>query len=204
MSGQTRRFVLAGLVCVLVTGCGEPAPLKISAKQPHYAPWCGPNERVQFGQRVVGHVHDGPKHRDFLVDDAGQEHDPEKIADAAWTYLERSGEARKIQERFVNDAQQTTMPVVSVNPVVVILVTYPDPSWQGKPRDFGHERWFWPAQIQPNSDPRYHEGLMWFSPELKQKPTKLVFSEAGVAEIVLPNGKLKLVREGDQCKTERE
>jgi hypothetical protein len=188
-----------------MTGCERPGPLVISKKQPHYAPWCGRNQRVKVGLRVVGHVHDGPKHREFLLDETGKEHDPEKIADQAWSYLEQMGEARKIEDAFVKDAYQSTMPVISINPAVVILETYREPSWLNKNRDFAHQRSFWTAQIQPNSDPQHsRERLQWFSPELKQGPTKLAFSEAGVAEIRLPNGKLKLIREGKNCKTARE
>jgi hypothetical protein len=197
-------IALGLLLCFSMTGCGRAGPLVISKKQPGYAPWCGPNRRVQVGQRVVGYIHDGPKHKEFLVDEKGKEHDPDKIADQAWSYLQRTGDAKKIEEAFAKDADQSLMPVISINPVVVILETYPDPSGQNKSREFAHEKWFWRAQIQPNSNPHFREGLQWFSPELKQRPTDLVFSEAGVAEILLPNGKLKLVREGDRCKTTRE
>ena len=96
------------------------------------------------------------------------------------------------------------MPVVSINPVVVILETYRDPSWRNQVRNFAHNRWYWPAQIQPKSEPRFRERLQWFSPDLKQRPEKLAFSEAGVAEILLPGGKVRLVRSGDLCKTTRE
>lgn len=205
MLSKLFRIVRGLVLCCSLAGCGRPGPLVIGNQQPHYAPWCGPNRRVQIGQRVVGHVHDGPKHKEFLVDETGQEHDPDKIADQAWSYLERTGDARTIEEAFINDAHQSTMPVVSINPVVVILETYTEPSWQNKNRDPARKRWFWTAQIQPNSNPQPSRARMfWFSPELKQGPTKLVFSEAGVAEIQLPNGKLKVVREGDTCKTTRE
>jgi hypothetical protein len=205
MSSKRIWIVLGLLLCWSMTGCGRPGPLVISKKQPHYAPWCGPNLRVQVGQRVVGHVHDGAKHKEFLVDETGKEHDPDKIADQAWSYLERTGDARKIEEAFINNAHQSTMPVVSINPVVVILVTYTEPSWENKNRDPAHERWFWTAQIQPNSNPQ-HSGdrVQWFSPELQQRPTNLAFSQAGNAEIQLPNGKIKLFRQGDICKTSRE
>jgi len=205
MSSKRFWIVPGILLCCCVTGCGRPGPLVISKKQPHYAPWCGPNLRVQVGQRVVGHVHDGAKHKEFLVDETGKEHDPDKIAEQAWSFLESTGDARQIAEGFIKNAHQSTMPVVSINPVVVILETYTEPSWENKNRDPAHERWFWTAQIQPNSDPQHSQARMfWFSPELKQGPTKLTFSEAGVAKIQLPNGLLKVVRDGDTCKTTRE
>jgi hypothetical protein len=201
-----RRFwTFFGLiVCHALTGCGGPGPLVINKKQPPYAPWCGPNRRVQVGQRVVGHVHDGPKYKDFLIDETGKEHDPEKIAEQTWAYLVRTGDAKRIVEAFKTDANPTTMPVVSINPLVVILETFPDPAWQKQPREFASKDWYWRAQIQPNSDPKFKENMQWFSPELKLPPTKLIFSEAGVAEIRLPKGTIKLARSGELCKSTRE
>ena len=196
--------VLAVLLCFCTTGCGRSGPLVISKNQPGYAPWCGPNRRVKVGLKVVGRVHDGAKYRQFLVDESGKEHDPEKIADQAWSYLERTGDAQKIEEAFIKEAYQARMPVVSINPVVVILETYRDSSWRNTVHDFAPKRWSWLAQIRPNSDPHFSEGLQWFSPELKQRPTKLAFSEAGAAEILLPRGKITLVRAGDTCKTARQ
>ena len=204
MSSKRLCVLLGVLLGFSMTGCDQSGPLVISKNQPGYAPWCGPDRRVRVGRRVVGHVHDGAKYRDFLVDETGKEHDPEKIADQVWSYLEQTGDAKKIEQAFIKDAYQSRMPVVSINPIVVILETYPDPSWRNKDRDFAHNRWFWPAQIQPNSDPHFSEGLQWFSPELKQRPTRLAFSKAGVAEILLPRGKVKLARNGETCKTTRE
>lgn len=204
MPGKRSCIVLGVFLGSSLTGCGRPVPLVIRDNQPHYSPWCGPDRRAKIGWRVVGHVHDGAKHKDFLVDGTGKEHDPEEIADLAWSYLERTGDAREIEEAFVKEAYQSRMPVVSIDPVVVILETYRDPSWRNQARDFARNRWYWTAQIQPNSEPRFCEGLRWFSPDLKQRPTKLVFSEAGVAEILIPGGKVKLVRSGDICKTTRE
>lgn len=202
MSGKSLSLQLA--VCFLLTGCGGSGPLVIKEKQPHYAPWCGPQQRARVGQRVVGQVVDGSKYRDFLVDDAGKEHDPEQIAKEAWSYLERTGDAAKIANAFTRDAHQTTMPVVSVNPIIVIIETHFAADWQKQNRDFGKNDWYWRAQIQPNSNPHFSEEMQWFSPELKQPPTKLNFSDAGVAEISLPQGKIILVRDGDACKTTRE
>jgi hypothetical protein len=87
----------------------------------------------------------------------------------------------------------------------VILETYTEPSWLNKNRDLAHQRWFWTAQIQPNSDPQQSgDGIQWFSPELEQRPTKLAFSQTGIAEIKLPNGKITVSRQGNLCKTTRE
>ncbi len=196
--------MLGLLCCFSIAACSRPGPLKFNKAHAQHAPWCGPNQRVQIGQRVVGHVHDGPKHKEFLVDAGGREHDPEKIAEQAWAYLERTGDAKTIAGAFIKDARQTTMSVVSVNPVVVILGSYQDESWLKQPRDSADKSWFWRAQIQPTSDPPYRDGLKWFSPTLKQPPIALAFSHEGVAEIVLPAGKLTLTRVGDRCQSTRE
>jgi len=127
----------------------------------------------------------------------------EKIADQVWSYLERTGDAKKIKEAFSRDGHYPRMIVVCVKPDVVILETYPDAAL---PKQLGAspERYYWVAQIHAIGDPVYQERLKWFSVDLKQRPTELAFSETGVAAIPLPKGKLKLIREGDKCKTNRE
>jgi hypothetical protein len=192
--------VLDLLLCFSMTGCGGANPLVISKKPPYPGPWCGPHQRVQIGMRVVGHVAFGEKKwKYFLVDDAGKEYDPEKLADQVWSYLERTGDAKKIKEAFSRDGYYPRMIVVSIKPVVVILETYP-----AKQLGTSADRYYWVAQIHAMGDPIYQEGLQWFSPDLKQRPTNLAFSDAGVAEISLKNGKLKVIREGDKCVSTRE
>jgi hypothetical protein len=204
MLGKPHRIVLNVLVCLAITGCGRTGPLTFGMHRTPFAPWCAANRRVKIGQRAVGRVHDGAKYKDFLVDDKEKEYDPEDIADRAWSYLERTGDARRIQDALGKDSCPTSMSIVSINPVIVILSTYHDPAWQKQNREFAYKRWAWPAQIQPNSDPPFREGLQWFSPDLKQGPIDLAFSEKGVADIQLPEGKLKLIRQGDKCSTRRE
>ncbi len=207
---RTIRFWLVpGLIVALSwTGCARPAPLHFPKRPRPFAPWCGPQERVRIGQRVVGHVHDGNKYADFLVDAKGREHDPEQIANRAWAYLERTGDARTIKEALLKHADQTVMSIVAIEPVIVIMDQYHDASSVVANPDHVSQGWYWRAQIQPNSDPRsggQGQGrLFWFSPDLKQRPKELTFSDQGVAEIALPNGKLILVREGDTCKSTRE
>lgn len=204
MAGKLFWTVLDILLCLPITGCGGRGPLTFGMHPTPFAPWCAPDRRVKIGQRVVGHVADGPKYKDFLVDDRQKEYDPEDIADRAWSYLERTGDATRIEKALAREGCQTTMSIVSINPVVVVLSAYHDPAWLKQNRDFAYQRWYWRAQIQPNSNPRFRERLQWFSPDLKQAPTDLAFSAAGVAEIPLPEGKLKLVRQNDQCATTRE
>jgi hypothetical protein len=202
MSSKPVWILLDLVLCFSMTGCGARPLVKTHLKV--VGPWCAPNHRVQIGERVVGHVHDGNKWKLFLVDDAGKEYDPDKLADQIWSYLERTGDAKKIEEAFSKEAYQSNITVVSVNPLIVILGTYQDASWLKQNREFAHKRWFWHSQVSSLGEPPFREGLQWFSPELKQKPTNLAFSQGGVAEIPLADGKLKLIREGDRCKTTRE
>jgi len=195
--------VLGLLCCLSIPGCGGASPL-VKAHLKQLGPWCGPNQRVEIGQRVVGHVGFGEKKwKIFFVDAAGKEHDPDKLADQVWSYLERTGDAKKIKDAFREESCYSSMTVVSINPVVVILETHQDADLR---KHVGPvpDRYYWVAQVYALRDPPYKEGLQWFSADLKQKPITLSFSEAGIAEIALANGTLKLIREGDHCKTMRE
>jgi len=50
----------------------------------------------------------------------------------------------------------------------------------------------------------YNEGMQWFSPDLERQFTDLNFSPEGIAEIKLPDGRLKVVRDGHVCNIVRE
>lgn len=199
------QLLLALLACMAATGCVPTAPLKIRSDSGTRGPWCAPNQRVQLCQRVVGKVGWGEdKWRTFLLDDLGKEYDPEVIANQIWAYLERTGDADKIMKAYHQDGHQTVMTVVAVKPVVVIVEKRQLSA--GTDRSIAApERSYWVAQISSvRGDPEYREGLQWCSPDLKQRPTPLVFSQAGVAEIPLPKGKMHLVHDGAVCKTTRE
>jgi hypothetical protein len=197
-------FLLSLLLCSSMTGCGGPSPLKFSTNPAIVGPWCAANQRVRIGMRVVGKVAWGEdKWKDFLVDDAGKEYDPEKLADQVWSYCEGTGDAKKIKDAYSRDGSSPRMTVVSLKPTIVILETKQDAasSKQGKT---SQERYHWLARIRAMGEPAYQEGLQWFSPDLKQRPTPLTFSKGGVAEIAFKQGKLTLTRNGDACKTARE
>lgn len=204
MLKQSLRIVLPFLLCWLPSGCGHPEPLIFPKNRTIVGPWCGPNRRVRIGQRVVGHAHDGDIWKNFLVDDAGTEYDPDRLADQAWSYLERTGDAARLENALGKDACPSSMTVVSVDPVVVILATYHDPGWLNQKRDFAFQRWYWRAQVSSVGEPTYRERLQWFSPELERASTDLPFSPNGVAEIPLARGKLVLRRDGQQIRTARE
>jgi hypothetical protein len=192
------------LLCFWMMGCGGADPLVIDKNPRNPGPWCGPNKRVQIGMRVVGRVAWGQaKWKFFVVDNAGKEYDPEKMADQVWSYLERTGDAKKIQEAFSEGGCHPRMVIVSIKPVVVILEPC-EVAALLKPPGPAPARYNSLAQIHTIAEPVYKEGLQWFSPDLKQRPTVLRFSPDGVAEIPLRSGKLKVVREGGKCKTTRE
>jgi hypothetical protein len=192
------------LLCVTMTGCGGADPLVMVQNPPNPGPWCGPNQRAQVGQRVVGRVAWGQKKwKFFLVDDAGKEYDPDQMADEIWSYLERTGDAKKMEHAFNSEGFFPRMTIVSIKPVIVILESFqvaPSPKQLGA----SPARYYWLAQIYAIANPAYKEGLQWFSPDLKHRPTALPFSQAGIAEIPLPKGKFKVIRDGDKCKTTRE
>ncbi|MGQ0633240.1 MAG: hypothetical protein ACT4QC_01410 [Planctomycetaceae bacterium] len=198
------RTLLALRMGCSMLGCG-PSPLHFRKNSRNVGPWCGPNQRVQIGQRVVGHVGFGEnKWKNFLVDDAGKEYEPEELAEQVWSYLEKTGDAKTIKDAFSKEAYFPRMALVSVKTVVVIL----EPEWNAALRDqigTSPKKYHWLALISAERyPPAFKEGLQWFSPELKQRLTSHRFSGAGVAEIAPANGTLKLIREGDTCRTERE
>jgi hypothetical protein len=198
-------WLLAWLAIFALAGCRQAAPLKMRKDSGTLGPWCAASTRVQIGQRVVGTVGWGEKKwKDFLLDDAGKEHDPHVIADRVWSYLERTGDAAGIMNAYHKDGRLTRMTVVTLNPVVVVMESRPLPA--GANRSLAApERSYWVAQVSSlRSHPDYREDMRWFSPDLKQSPTPLHFSQNGVAEITLPQGKLHLVRNGDECTTTRE
>jgi hypothetical protein len=195
-------LALIALPCCLAIGCGSSGPITIR-KSKFIGPWCAPNQRVKVGDRVVGHVHDGPKYKNFFVDDTGVEHDPDKLAETAWSYLEGTGDAKRIKEAFSKDAYCPEMVIVSIKPIIVILQTKQDAELR-KQASNSPPRWFWVSRISPGGEPAYQQDMQWLSPDLKQKPTKLIFSLGGVADIPLGNGTLKLTHIGERCTTERE
>jgi hypothetical protein len=196
-------LALAALLFCLALGCGNGGGSSPAAKKNKTTgPWCAAHQRIKIIDHIIGHDQVGNKYKELFVDDEGQEHDPEKLADQAWGYLEATGDARKIKQAF-SDGQSPDLVIVAIKPLIVILGTHQDANASKKVGD-SPGRWYWLGQVATRGDPAYQKDLQWFSPDLKQKPTKLVFSLGGVAEIPLGNGTLKLTHTGEKCKTERE
>jgi hypothetical protein len=194
---------LALVLCLSLAACGRPRPLLKTKIHGNGGPWCGPNQRVQLGQRVVGHVHDGDKWKIFLMDEKGKEYDPDKLAEQTWSYLERTGDAKRIKDACSKEGHYVSISIVALKPMVVILETHREDDPR-KQFSGALDRYYWVAQVSTLRDPPYRDDLEWFSPDLKQRPTPLPFSADGVAEIALPDGKLKLIRNGHECQTARE
>jgi hypothetical protein len=194
---------LALVLCLSMASCGRPRPLLKTKIRGNGGPWCAPNQRVQIGQRVVGHVHDGDKWKIFLMDDKGKEYDPDKLAEQTWSYLERTGDAKRIKDACSKAGHYVSLSIVALKPIVVILEMRREDDPR-KQLSGSLPRSNWVAQVSVLRDPPYREDLEWFSPDLKQKPTPLSFSAEGVAEIALSDGRLKLIRNGQEFQTARE
>ena len=197
--------IILALTASSIIGCGKGyGPLVMKPDSKTKGPWCAANERVKIGDRVVGYVHEGAKHRTFFVDDAGKEYDPEILADQAWTYLERTGDAKDIRAAFDRDGYYPGMVIASIKPMVVIL----EPTWNKQLRSqigTNAQRYHWLALISSERQVRtFQKGMQWFSPDLKQRPTDLTFSPDGVAEIALKSGRIILTREGELYTSRRE
>ena len=125
------------------------------------------------------------------------------------TYYLKIGYTAKVSDDLANGKHVPSAIVVSIDPIVVILsppnlaqvkmgalvrgtggVNYSN-SKNGGTLMTG-SKWF------------YNDGLQWLSPDLNQEATEIEFTKAGTAEIPLPKGKLKLVREGEIFKVTRE
>lgn len=192
-------MLLAVVVCL--GGCAK-TPLKIRKDSGTVGPWCGPNQRAQLGMRVVGKVGWGTdKWKTFLVDDTGKEYDPDDLKEEVWSYLERTGDAKRLMAIHTQERAYPLMTVVALKPLVVTMEMKSDTT--PPKRRYPWERFHWLSTISVERRPEYQENMRWFSPDLGQRPTPLRFV-AGVATIPLPKGRLLLSREGEKCKTERE
>ncbi len=199
-----RLVFFSMLFSLVASGCSPSTPLKMRRDSGERGPWCAPNQRVQIGQRVVGKVGWGEdKWKDFLLDDAGEEYDPEDLSEEVWSYLESTGDADKIMRDYHENGRLTVMTVVALKPLVVVMETRQLP--KGANRSIASpERTYWLAAISSvRGQPDSGEVMRWCSPDLKTSPTELLFSPDGVAEISLTDGKLRFVREGDVCQTTR-
>lgn len=187
----------------LVAGCGPRKLVRLKTKTG--CPWCSPNQQVQVGERSMGKSFYGDIWREFWVDDNGQEYDPIEVGKQVWQYLEKIGYTRTIDLATRQGQGCAQMRIVSVNPVIVVL--YPSEfqrlGGKGKNLSMGTRH---PLELAWTSDahPEFGAPMQWLSPDFKVGPTDIQFSGAGVAEIPLKIGKLKLVRDGDLCRIVRE
>lgn len=198
------RFFGAFLSCLSILSCSRTEPLVFRDNPEIMGPWCAANQRVKIGKRVVGRVHEGDKWKDFLVDDSDNEYDPDQLAEQVWEYLEGTGDAESLKDGFSKDGSLPRLSIISLKPIVVIL----EPEWNlTLKKQLGNslERYHWLSLVSIyRQSPSFHEDMQWFSPELKQRPIKLSFSGDTAVEILISNGRLRLVRDGSVCRITRE
>lgn len=152
-----------------------------------------------MGQSAYGNIW-----KKFWRDASGREHDPERVAGQAWKYLQSTGDVAAIETARHAGECSPWMRIVCLDPIVVLQIPCQ------------HKRFADTGQLQfhgtqsalelsfvPDTEMYFDESLSWSSPDLKQAPTQLTFTD-GVAEIPLANGKLILTQDGEWCKVRRE
>src|SRR5436190_24084821 len=107
------------IVGAALIGCG-PSPLVKLRTHPG-CPWCSPNRQVQEGRRSMGQSFYGDIWKDFWLDDAGKEYDPEAVSKKVWDYLKTTGDVAKVDEALQSGKCPAQMRIVSVNPIVVLV-----------------------------------------------------------------------------------
>jgi hypothetical protein len=196
-------FFMAMTILGVLVGCGQRKLVRLQTRVG--CPWCGPNRQVQVGQRSMGKSFYGAIWREFWIDDAGQEYDPEKVGKDVWGYISTTRLAKSIDDAKQQGQACAQMQIVSVNPIIVLL--YPSEHQRlngvGQNLSMGTRH---PQELAwtPNSAPDFAEPMQWLSPDLKAGPTDITFSVAGEAEIPLKTGKIKLVHTAGVCKITRE
>jgi hypothetical protein len=168
-------------------------------------PWCSPNRQVQVGERSMGKTFYGDIWKSFWVDDSGQEYDPEEIGKQVWNYIATTSLAQSIENAKQPGQSCAQMQIIAVNPVIVLLYPSEHQRLQGVGQNLSNGTRH-PLELAwtPDAAPIFAEPMQWLSPELKAGPTDIVFSDAGVAEILLKTGKIKLVHTEDRCQITRE
>lgn len=191
------------LLSVALVGCGRGPLLKLRTHKG--CPWCSPTRQAQEGERSMGSSFYGDIWKNFWMDKDGDEHDPEAVGKEVWSYLKEIGYVSTIEDSIRQGRCSPAMRIVSVNPVIVVMQPCQHKRYEHLKVHLSHgiRHPFELTQI-PDRDMYFDEPMQWFSPDLKTAPTEITFSKAGVAEITLPDGKLKLVHEGEWCKITRE
>lgn len=209
------NFLRMAILVVLVSfvgACGR------SPRQ-DFMPWCGPGERAVLTQRRTGWAGASP-HISSWVDSGGTSHDPNDFAKSVIGYMAGTPEAAAwpVLGRL-KLMPYDNITIVSITPTVALL----------QPHDYGPlndqtlgdisvgERYDastgaarpgmrvgdWINLVRVGVSVADAPDLKWVCPDMQVAPT-LVSFQNGRAEVPLPNGKLVLVRNGNQVDVTRE
>jgi hypothetical protein len=193
--------LVAAILSAFVMGCGGGGGRRLKANTTPQCPWVAPNRQAEA---AYVHVRDhgwggGGTGYNVWIDESNAEHKIEHVQERVWAYMEKTGVAASIKAAETNGQLSTRAAIVSIKPTIALLVPCP-PYGPRNPYKGRHGA----DEVGFGISVSYHDGMQWCSPDLKQRPTEIKFSDKGVAEIVLPTGKLRLVRESRRCSVARE
>jgi len=198
--GSCWLIVLLGSTLI---GCG-PGPL-VRVRDHQGCPWCEPGKQTRLGLRSMGKSFYGDIWRERWVDPSRREYDPFQVSEQVWDYLRSTGDVARIEAALRAKKCSEWMRIVSVDPIIVIMIPCQHERFTASKVMTSHgTRMAMELAYTPTDLMYFSEPMRWLSPDLKQGPTVITFSDKGEAEIPLKNGKLKLVHEGERCKISRE
>jgi hypothetical protein len=192
--------LVAATLSPFVIGCNG-GGRRLKANTTPQCPWAAPHRQSEV---AYVHVRDhgwgsGGLGYNVWIDASNAEHKIEDVQERVWSYLDKTGVAAMIQAAETNGQLSLRATIVSIQPTIAVLVPCPPygPYNKFKGRHGGNEVGFGISVL-------YQDGMQWCSPDLKKGPIDINFSDKGVAEIELPNAKLRLVRQGQRCTVTRE
>jgi hypothetical protein len=167
-------------------------------------PWVGPDARVKSERRTRELIAEHYNYEYRWIAPDGQILDPFEVRLEAGSFLLRTAAGQKLDPQ-----KPPWITIVSIKPTVALIV--PTNLAQVPLGDLLGERM---GDLPMTRDPGglradygistfYNPGIRWFSPELNQEPTDLVFSSEGIAVIPLPDGKLVIEHIDQICKIAR-
>lgn len=216
-----RRAIRIIGICIVVgfgltsTACVQPWKAMDDA-----TPWAAGG----IPARAIGRVVEKPffvvaapdRTMDVRWEDArGVKHRPRDIVEHAQSYLDASGMSQNwpLAGIYIGGSrggvEQRIAPfdftIVSIDPVVVLMTPHElGPDIEGTRREIVGEladrhqlRGRWLANpFRYGSRMPYDEHVLWFSPDLKHGPSELPMTNAVSEVLLLPHGRLRLMRKG--------
>lgn len=143
--------------------------------------------------------------KNFWLDSSGREHDPEKVSQQVWAFIQKNGDLARMEKDQEAGQCAPAMRIVSLNPTVVLMIPCQHKRFVGTGQHLAHgTRSALELSFVPDKEMYFDEPMEWLSPDLRIGRTKVTFSDLGEAEIGLKKGKLKLKRDGEWCVVSRE